>query len=48
MPSATIKGIEFVSPVKDEFTGVLIIVEYFNIVIKYIPWHIMWVEAISP
>ena len=48
MPSARVKGIKIISPVEDKFTSILIIVENFDVVIKYIPWHIMWVEAISP
>ena len=48
MPSSAIKGIKIVSPVKDEITGILIIVEDFNVVVKHIPWHVDWVETISP
>ena len=48
MPSARVKSIEIISPVEDKFTSILIIVENFDIVIKYIPWHIMWIETISP
>ena len=48
MPSARVKCIEVISPVEDKFTSILIIVENFDVVIKYIPWHIMWVETISP
>ena len=48
MPSAAIKGIKIVSPVEQEFSGMLIIGKYLNVVIKHIPWHVNWIEAISP
>ena len=48
VPSATVECIKIVSPVKQEFSGMLIIVEDLNIVIKHIPWHVYWVKSISP
>ena len=48
MPSSAIKGIKIVSPVKDEITGLFVICEDFNVVVKHVPWHVDWVETISP
>ena len=48
MPSARVERIEIISPIEDEFTSALIVVENFNVIVKNIPWHIVWVETISP
>ena len=48
MPSARVECIEIISPIEDEFTSALIVVENFNVIVKNIPWHVVWVETISP
>ena len=48
VPSSTIEGIKIISPVEEELTSLFIICKDFNIVVKHIPWHIDWVESISP
>jgi len=48
MPSSAIEGIEVIPPVKDKFSCVLIVVEDLNVVVKNIPWHVNWFEAITP
>ena len=48
MPSARVECIEIISPIEDEFTSALIVVENFYVIVKNIPWHIVWVETISP
>ena len=48
VPSSAVELVEVISPVEDEFSSGLIVVEDLNIVVKDIPWHIDWVEAIAP
>ena len=48
MPSARVKCIEVISPVEDKFSSGLIVIENLNVVIEDVPWHVMWVEAITP
>ena len=48
MPATAVECIKVISPVENELTSVNIIVEDLNVVVKDIPWHVNWVEAISP
>lgn len=48
MPSSAVELVEVISPVEDEFAGCLVVVEDLNIVVKDVPWHVDWVEAIAP
>ena len=48
MPSSTVEGIEVISPVEDKLSSCLVVVEDFNIVVKDVPWHVDWVEAVTP
>ena len=48
MPSSTVEGIEVISPVEDKLSGRLVVVEDLNIVVKDVPWHVDWVEAVTP
>lgn len=48
MPSSAVEGVKVISPVKDELSGVLVVVEDLNVVVKHVPWHVDWVETISP
>ena len=48
VPSATVESIEVISPVEFELVVMLVVGENLNVVIEYIPWHVSWVESLTP
>ena len=48
VPSATVESIEVISPVEFELVVMLVVGEDLNVVIEYIPWHVSWVESLTP
>ena len=48
VPSATVESIEVVSPVELKLVVVLVVSEDLNVVVEHIPWHVSWVESLTP
>ena len=48
MPATAVKSVEIIAPVELKLVDLLVISEHLNVIVEHIPWHIYWIETLTP
>ena len=48
MPATAVKSVEIIAPVELKLVDLLVVSEHLNVIVEHIPWHIDWIETLTP